>query len=200
MLTTLVCVTLQGCTMAPSRHSRAGPIVPKELNMQSATDPPDKRKPRPPIPEMVGATSAPFYIGPERTQISLPIHPPKGPALGDEGSVKRKVILQVENVTGEKRAPSFDVYLNVPAGESPERHPELHAGGLGLFGLVESSAPQGEHAGNGMTFKLDISALFTRLSAMKGWDPQNLRLTFVAEDWDAPVPKVRVGRVSLYFS
>ena len=163
--------------------------------------PPDRkgpRKTRGPIPEMVGATSAPFFIGPGTTQVSLALHPPTGPARAPEEPKQRAVILQVENVTGEKRAPPFEVYLNLPAGAVPDQHPELRAGSLGLFGLVESSLPAAGHGGNGMSFTLDVTAMFGRLTAMKDWDSGNLRVSFVATEWDAPVPKVRVGRVSVY--
>jgi tyrosinase len=153
---------------------------------------------RPLIAEMVGATSASFYIGPGTTQVSLEVHSPTGPARAPEERKQRAVILQVENVTGARRAPPFEVYLNVPAGDAPEQHPELRAGSLGLFGLVESSDPDAGHGGNGMSFTLDVTVLFGRLTARTDWDSRNLRVSFVATEWDAPVPKVRVGRVSLY--
>lgn len=181
----LACCMFQGC---------AGPIVPRELNMQSPPDPKGS-----PIPEMVAATSAPFYIGPGPTQISLAMHAPAGPARSRAASTQRRVSIEVENVTCSKRSPSFRVYLNMPAGDPPERHSELRAGNLGMFGLVESSDPNGEHGGSGMSFSLDVTELFARLAAMRGWDPQNLRLSFVPAAWDAPVPQVRIGRVSLYF-
>ncbi len=50
-----------------------------------------------------------------------------------------------------------------------------------------------------MNFRLDVTDVFNRLAAMPNWDPQVLRLTFVPEVWDTPIPKVKVGRVSLYF-
>jgi tyrosinase len=162
--------------------------------------PPGQGKSKPSIPEMVGATSAPFDIGPGTTEISLAIHPPTGPARLPADSLQREVTLQIENVTGDENAPSFSVYLNVPPGDAPVQHPELSAGGLGLFGLVESSGPSSAHGANGLTFKLDVTALVGFLIVSKNWDPQNLRVSFVPGYWDAPVPKVKVGRVGLYFS
>jgi hypothetical protein len=128
------------------------------------------------------------------------MHPPTGPALLHQDPKHSEVTLQIENVTGDKAAPVFYIYLNVPAGDAPERYPELYAGSLAPFGLVGASRPDSEHGGNGLTFKLDVTALFARLTALKGWDPKNLKVSFVPSDWDAPVPQVRVGRVSLYFS
>jgi tyrosinase len=161
---------------------------------------PDQGKSRPSIPEMVGATSAPFEIGAGTTEISFALHPPTGPVRLLGNIDQREVTLQIENVMGDKVAPRFSVYLNVPPGDEPGQHPELYAGSLGLFGLVESSHPNAQHGGNGLTFKLDITAVFGLLIATKNWDPQKLRVSFVPGYWDAPVPKVKVGRVSLYFS
>ena len=150
------------------------------------------------IPEMLGATSAPFYIGPGTTQIILPLHPPTGPAAKNGGTLKQ-VFLSIENIKGRVRAPSFGVYLNVPSGEKPEDHPELFAGYLAMFGLVESSIPRGNHGGEGKTMSLDITGLYGRLVLAKNWDTQSLRLTFVPDDWDAPVPQVQIGHLALYF-
>ncbi len=136
-------------------------------------------------------------MGPGITQISLTMHSPTGPALVNPGP--KQVVLEVQNVTCLKRSPSFRVYLNVPPGDTAERHPELRVGSLGMFGLVESSDPNGEHGGTGMTFNLDVTEVFTRLQAMRNWDPQNLHVSFVPAAWDAPVPQLKVGRVSLYF-
>jgi hypothetical protein len=180
---------------------RAGQTVPKELNMQKRPNPmdPDQSGPKtPPIPEMVGATSDPFYLTEAKSQISIPMHLPTGPArLRDKA--QRRVFLDIENITSDARAPSYGVYLNLPPDEEPEKHPELYAGGLAMFGLVESSRPDEQHPENGLSYKLDVTEVFHRLSAGRDWDSKNLRVTFVPGRWDGPI-KVQVGRVSVYFA
>jgi hypothetical protein len=194
-------VTFRGCAVTASHTVAAEPNASEELKMQSQSDSEDPQKTAsPPIPEMVGATSAPFYIGAGTTEISLAIHPPTGPARLSAGSKPREIILRIENVTGDKTAPGFSVYLNVPQGDEPVRHPELSAGSLGLFGLTGASHPDSQHGGSGMSFRLDVTEVVGHLIATKNWDPKNLRISFIPGYWDAPVPKVRVGRVSLYFS
>ncbi|HEY1263764.1 MAG TPA: hypothetical protein VGF06_09585 [Terriglobales bacterium] len=163
------------------------------------SDPKNPRKAVPPVPEMVGATEAPFFVGPGRTEISFAIHPPTGPALLSPGP-RRKVVLHVDNVTCERRSPPLEVYLNVPAGAAPENHPELLAGSLGLFGVEQVSRTEGERVGHGMSFKLDVTDLFLGLAARKDFDARTLRVYFVQGGWDAPLPRVRIGRVSLYLS
>jgi tyrosinase len=167
--------------------------------MQAPSDPKDPRKAGPPVPEMVGATEAPFFVGPGRTEISFAMHPPTGPALLSPGS-RRHVILRVDNITCERRSPPIEVYLNVPPGAAPENHPELLAGSLGLFGVDQVSRTDGDHVGQGMSFKLDVTDLFLGLAAKKDFDSHTLRLYFVQGGWDAPLPRVTVGRASLYFS
>lgn len=165
--------------------------------MQPPGKPPNPKKPSPPIPEMVGATSAPFYIGPGISEISFAMHAPTGPAL--QHATPTQVSLNFDNIKSEIRAPSFDVYLNLPPNDPPEKHLDRLAGSLAMFGLQESSIPREGRGGNGKNMSLDITALFTRLALQKDWDSHNLRLTLVPTEWDAPVPRVQVGRVSLYF-
>ena len=150
------------------------------------------------IPDIVGATSAPFYLGKEATNISFAIHPPTGPALLRADLTPRRVFLNLENVTSDKMAPSYNVYLNMPPGNVPEKHPDLHVGGFPMFGLVESSRSGPNHTGDGLSFKREVTEVYTRLTASRDWDAKNLRVTFVPKRWDDEV-KVQVGRVSLYF-
>jgi len=157
----------------------------------------DPRKEPPPIPEMVGATQEPFYIGPGPVEISFEIHPPTGPALQRSNP---RVELRVENITSQVAAPPFTVYLELPAGETTEQHPELHAGNLGFFGLEQSSAKQGQHGGQGLSIRLNVTEVFASLALRKDWDHRHLRVLFVPGPWDAAVPRVRVGRVSLHVS
>src|ERR1700730_13150493 len=92
-LIALAGVTFQGCALVPSGPPGAGPIVPKELKMPSPSDPKNPQKSRPPIPEMWGATGAPFELGKRTTTIPFEIHAPTGPALlRSDGRAKRVLL------------------------------------------------------------------------------------------------------------
>src|SRR5262245_5389851 len=137
----LLSVALLVC--APS--GVVGQVRPKESKMQSPPNPQDPKKPEPAAPrvaEMVGATSEPFYLGSEPTETTLAIHQPTGPALFHERSVQREVLLNIENVFCNEPAPPFRVYVNIPAGDAPERHPDLRVGNFGTFGLLQRSDPK----------------------------------------------------------
>jgi tyrosinase len=112
---------------------------------------------------------------------------------------QRRIFLNTENIRSKKRSAPFDVYLNLPPSERPEEHPELHAGSLPMFGLVEASRDEGGHADNGLYEQFDITALYARLPLLDGWDPHSLTVTFIPRNL-AAAPDIEVGRVSLYFA
>lgn len=188
-------VTFPGCTQAPAQPVDEGANGPEESGMQSPDEP---KQPRSPIPETVGATVAPFALDRRPKTIGLEVHAPTGPAalLRPDGQAKR-VLLRIEGMKSELLAPSFGVYLNLPEGEAPERHPELHAFTLSTFGLVESSTSAGEHGRGGLDFLEDVTAVYQWLTTATDWDRKTLRLTFVPDaSWSHPF-EVRVSRVSL---
>ena len=148
-----------------------------------------------PIPEMIGATTAPFSLNKGMTHISLAMHAPTGPSALRADRTPIRVFLKFENITATVRAPAFDVYVNLP-DDAPEKHPETHAGGLPMFGLVEATRSTEQHAGNGLTYVQDVTNLFIRLATTRSWDPTKLRVTLLARPWDDTV-QVQVGRVSL---
>jgi hypothetical protein len=152
-----------------------------------------------PIAEMVGATSDPLYLSDRAKQISIPIYPPTGPASLRAEWMLPRVYLNIENITCDVDAPSYEVYLNLPAAADPAKHPALLVGSLPMFGLVETSRANQQHPDNGLTYKLDITNVYLRQATTRDWDAKNLRVTFVPENWSASV-RVQVGRVSVYIA
>jgi tyrosinase len=92
----------------------------------------------------------------------------------------------------------YNVYLNLPPGEKAQKHPDLYAGALSMYGLPQASRPEKNSTGMGITEIFDVTDLFYRLVAMKGWDRKNLHIAFVPEPWEIAA-QVNVARVSLYF-
>jgi tyrosinase len=162
--------------------------------------PPNPQVPR--IPEMVGATSAPFELASAAKQVSIPLQAPTGPSSRDAESLAnwapRRVVLNFEKIIGAQGGSTYDVYLNLPPGESPQKHPELYAGSIPMFGLRESSISDDFHTPGGLYKRLEVTNLYARLALQKDWNPTMLRITFVPTD-PIPVPSISVGRASLYF-
>ena len=159
-------------------------------------NPADPKSSRPPIPETVGATAAPFRLGNTTTTIAFEIHPPTGPGLLRADGQPKRVLLRIENMRSGRQAPPYGMYLNLPPGAEAERHPDLFAFTLGTFGLVESSIMRDQHPGNGINVLEDITALYSRLASSREWDSKTLNVTFVPAHWEHPVD-VEVGRLSL---
>ncbi len=160
--------------------------------------------------ELAGATLAAVRLGDQVADVTLPtpvtpraFHkatartalPPTAPA----SQLVRHVILQLEQVTSADVSPTYDVFLNVPPGEDPDRHEDRFVARVAMFGIKQASDPRGLHGGGGQNFAFDITQLYHRLSDLGEIDPQHLRLTFVPV---SPIgkPQVTVGRISLYFA
>jgi tyrosinase len=154
-------------------------------------------------PEMVGATYQPVQLGADQTTTEVALSQPSGPMLETPGAAP-EVFLNIENIIGSGKPVSYAVYVNVPEGDDPEAHPELFAGILPMFGLTEASQRDAEHAGSGLQYTLDITAVVRRLEAQDAWDPRTVRVSFVPRRAaralleETPGRTIQVGRVSVY--
>jgi tyrosinase len=109
-----------------------------------------------------------------------------------------RVFLKLENVQGQSDATAFNVYVGVPNGADPAKHPELLAGSIALFGVSKASDAGNEHGGHGLNFVLDITEIVDRLHLQNALDVDALHLRIVPV---RPVPKAAqtsVGRISLF--
>jgi hypothetical protein len=155
--------------------------------------------------EMVGATKTGIELGDAATHASLVVPAAKaagkGGKLAARGMAKAaapgKMYLNIENLTSTGSPSAYDVYLNVPHGEEPRKHKNRFVGRLPMFGVAEASQPTTTHSGSGLHYIFDVTDLISRLSDEPGWNPEELRLSFVPAGKASPA-RVRVGRVSLY--
>src|SRR5258708_2208980 len=114
-----------------------------------------------PIPEMVGATDQPLTLRGEAATTTLPVGKPTGPARSirsgaEAGALRRRIFLNIENITGAGNPGSYSIYLNLPPGADPDDHRELRAGQLPMFGVEESTDATRDHPGNGLYYTLEI--------------------------------------------
>ncbi|TDR81934.1 hypothetical protein [Paludibacterium purpuratum] len=155
--------------------------------------------------EMVGASRAALNLagGALHTEVNLdpPAHGRMLASLSPDTAASTgpdRIFLNLENVRGCMDAVAFNVYINLPQGEPPDRHPELLAGNVALFGVRKASLPQGEYSGNGVTYVLDVSHVIDTLHLAQSLTEANLHVSLVPIQ---PVPdeaKVSIGRISLY--
>jgi tyrosinase len=139
--------------------------------------------PEPLPPQVLGATvDVPLAsTAAVDVELSEPVDRGLGVAADDDAGGQAgagRVYLRIEGVTGTAAAPMYQVYVNVPAGDDPEEHPELRAGLVSTFGLVEASQTNDVHDGSGLTVALDITPVRDLLVEQDRWDPGRLRVSF----------------------
>jgi len=127
-----------------------------------------------------------------RAKVSTSLGMGGGPAVPD------RIFLNLQNVRGTNDATSFSVYINVPDGEDPAKHPELKAGNVALFGLSKASAMDGPHAGDGLTLTVEITHVIDTLHLAGQLNVNQLHVRLVP---NKPVPEARpitIGNISIY--
>jgi hypothetical protein len=160
--------------------------------------------------ELVGATLSAVHLGDQIAHVTLPtpVTPhafrsavdKKAPlATATAQQLLQRVTLQLDQVTSADVAPTYDVFLNVPTGEDPNKHDDRFVARVAMFGVKQASDPHGLHGGGGQNFAFDITQLYHHLADLGEIDPKNLRVSFVPV---SPIgkPQVTVGRISLYFA
>lgn len=108
-------------------------------------------------------------------------------AAADENAVPDRVFLNLENVRGLVDGTAFQVFVN-----------ERPAGTITLFGVRKASMPDGEHAGAGLTFVLEITDIVDELHLSNSLNVDALDIRIVPVK---PVPeeaKVSIGRLSIF--
>jgi tyrosinase len=102
-------------------------------------------------------------------------------------SLPDAVYLELQNVRGNDDAFILDVSVN-----------QQPAGSIGLFGLEQASAQEGEHGGSGLTFVLDISNIVDNLFINNALDVNSLAVR-IAPNFPIPDSSViTIGRISVY--
>ena len=119
-------------------------------------------------------------------------------SVASEKAAPDRIFLNLENVRGTFDASVLSVYIDLPENAKPGDHPELMAGSVGLFGLRRASAKDGEHAGQGLNFVLEITKIVDALHLRNALDPNALRVRIVPHRAIPDKAEITVGRVSIY--
>jgi tyrosinase len=119
-------------------------------------------------------------------------------AAGPTPSAPDRIYLNLENVRGLNDATAFTVYINVPEGEDPAKFPDHRAGSVALFGVRKATLANDKHAGDGLTYVLDITHVIDtlHLSGALNADQLHVRLVPVRPVPDAA--QVSIGRISVF--
>jgi tyrosinase len=121
-------------------------------------------------------------------------------AAGDVETVAApdRVFLNLENVRGQSDATAFSVYLGVGDEEDPTEHPERLAGSIAPFGVSQASDFDDEHAGQGLTFVLEITDIVDQLHLEGGFDVDSLPVRIVPVRPIGRKSELSIGRISIF--
>lgn len=109
-----------------------------------------------------------------------------------------RVFLNLEHVRGLSDATAFRVYVAVPEGANPVDYPDRLAGSVALFGVRKASQMENAHAGQGLTFVLEITRIVDALHLNQTLDVDALDVRIVPVK---PVPagaQISIGRIGIY--
>lgn len=118
-------------------------------------------------------------------------------AIGGQSAPDR-LFLNLENVRGQADADAFYVYVGVPEHEEPAAYPDRLAGSIAPFGLTEASISDQEHAGQGLTFVLEITDIVDELHLASSFDVDSLPVRIVPVRPIADEAGITIGRISLF--
>ncbi len=180
-----------GAPVAPAdQTAHGGALVPSDRNV-----------------ELLGANQGTVTVqSPATSQVRLdPAMRQKAaarlPAAGADvpaSAVSDRVFLNLENVRGQSDASAFRVYVGVPDGEDPAAHPDLLAGTVAPFGMRKASQPDSEHAGQGLTYVLDITKIASQLHAEGLFDADHVPVQIVPLRSLPQEQSVSIGRISVF--
>jgi tyrosinase len=194
----------KGVTPPAATPEARGPIRPAEVIM-----------PEPLPPQVLGVTLDVPLASPEPVEVELsePVELERVPNADVDTGTTNRIFLRIEGVTGTAAAPVYEIYVDIPPGDTPEEHPELRAGLFSTFGMAEASQSNDVHDGSGLTEVFDVTSIRDVLGRQGRWDPSRLRVTFrpvipaspesarVAADLEAtPAPRpadLRAGQISV---
>jgi tyrosinase len=154
--------------------------------------------------ELLGASAGPLLIGELGTQTSIRLDTGvrrkavASLAKATATALPDKAFLKLENVRGNFDATVLDVYANLPHDDQPDDDGRVLAGHVALFGERQATARDGQHAGEGLNFILDITHIIDRLHVANALDRDSLQVNISP---NRPLPEgaeVQVGRISVY--
>lgn len=154
--------------------------------------------------ELMGANAAPIRLGAAdaHTEVKLDTGVKAKVAnslmMAAPDSEPDRVFLNLENVRGTNDAAAFRVYINLPEGADPADHPERLAGAVALFGVRKASRTDDAHAGNGLTYVLDITHIVDDLHLKGSLDANALKVRIVPRATVRDADNITVDRVSVY--
>jgi tyrosinase len=154
--------------------------------------------------ELLGANTGAVPVRGPITNASVRIEPKvlrkveESLVNASEKSLPDRVYLKLENIRGTSDAAVLGVYVNLPADAKPGVRGRFFAGSVALFGLRRASMDDGQHAGDGLTFLLDITPTIDRMFVSKLLDVASLRIDIIPTRKLPDGVDIKIGRMRVY--
>ena len=116
----------------------------------------------------------------------------------EAAGARDRVFLNLENVRGQSDAAAFRVYVGVGDDEDVTERPERLAGSIAPFGVSQASDFDDEHAGEGLTFVLEITDIVDQLQLESGFDVDDLPVRIVPVRPIGDKAELSIGRISVF--
>jgi tyrosinase len=181
---------LAGAPTPPHLMAFAHPAVPQGVQAVSG--------PAQHTVRVLGAVAPGVSLGGQRSTATVPVTaPPANPVRQGFAATapSGRMLLNLENITGIDGSQSYKVFVNLPDDHDPATDEHNMVGIMSLFGVDSASDPDGDHAGNGLTYVFDITRLAGQRPA--GVNAGEITVDFVSVDDDTPADSARVGRISI---
>jgi tyrosinase len=125
-------------------------------------------------------------------KVSASLQPARGATPPD------RIFLNLENVRGLSDATAFSVYINVPQGDDAAQHPDRLAGSIALFGVRKATLADDKHAGDGLTFVLEITHVIDTLHLVGALNAAQLQVRLVPVKPIPEAAQISIGRISVF--
>lgn len=169
------------------------PILMNEVFAKGLDVPAKMSSDAPPESTLLGSSANSIQAHTESATTSVAMS--EGPALLTESLAKStgpsRLFLNLEHVRGDSATGVLDVYIGLPNSE--QRLVET----LALFGLKKASAKDGDHAGNGLSYTVDITVPANQLIATEGASLDSLEVS-ISQPKEAQSSPISVERISIY--
>ena len=153
--------------------------------------------------EVVGARAQALPVTGSGAQTAVPIDTQmhakvagKMATAAAEGAREERIFLNLENVRGYSDATVLQVYVHF-AGKDGTPSAEQQVGSIGLFGITKATESDTGHAGDGLSYALNITKPYSEFAGSGTADPAKVGVRLQAV---APVQQsadVSVGRISI---
>lgn len=159
-----------------------------------------------PVLEIIGSSGEEEIVLAQKPKsIELLLQKSERHKLSANHHIDQEFYLTVENITALKKPiDSYSIYVNLSPEVNPSNCPQLKAGIIPAFGIINASQSCEGCTGEGLTYSFNITDVIFFLEGQGLWNSEKCLITFVSLSTKAEretVPKlqpVKIGRVKLY--